>query len=164
MGKHRPNYHRDYYKNNKEYWQNRAKENPEQIKATAKACSQKRLAKGLCLYCIQPRMPNHSQLCQKHWFIGRAWANLRSKTVTMGKKLEQKLIAQNYKCPYTNEVLVPGINCHLDHIYPKHRFPELSKDINNLEWVSEKVNLAKRIMTKKEFIDFCEIVYKTAQT
>ena len=163
MGKHRPNYHRDYYQTHKEYWQNRVVDRKKD-KAIHKKGRQNRLSNGQCLYCIQARLPNN-QLCLKHWFIGRAWANLQSKTVVMGKKLEEKLISQNYRCPYTNEILIPGINCHLDHIYPKHRFPELSSDINNVEWVSEKVNLAKRVMTKKEFIDFCKTVCQnTAQT
>jgi 5-methylcytosine-specific restriction endonuclease McrA len=62
------------------------------------------------------------------------------------------LIQQNFTCPYTGDKLVLGVNASIDHIKPKKRFPELASDINNIEWVSFRVNYHKYDCTKEEFI------------
>jgi hypothetical protein len=66
--------------------------------------------------------------------------------------LRDKLISQDYRCAYTGELLVLGVNDLLDHIYPAMRFPERAKDPTNLEWVSRKINEMKRDRTPEEFL------------
>jgi 5-methylcytosine-specific restriction endonuclease McrA len=48
-------------------------------------------------------------------------------------RLRDKLVSQGYRCVYTGELLVLGVNDSLDHIYPASRFPERAKDPNNLK-------------------------------
>jgi 5-methylcytosine-specific restriction endonuclease McrA len=67
-------------------------------------------------------------------------------------------------CPYTGEMLVLGVNAHLDHIESKRNRPDLARDINNLEWISEKANLAKNGMSKDEFIQFCSLIAAFAKS
>jgi len=64
----------------------------------------------------------------------------------------------NPVCPYTGEMLVLGVNAHLDHIESRRNRPDLARDIDNLEWISEKANLAKNGMSKNEFIQFCSLI------
>ncbi len=162
MGKHRPNYYKEYYQNNKERLKKRVKENQAKIKINRNITQGNRLKKGECKFCNQLRLPNHNRLCEKHWFVSIATFNIGIATTEIANILKQKLVSQNYKCPYTGEILIPGVNCHLDHIYSKHRFPELKSNLDNVEWVSEKANIAKQTMTKKEFTDFCGIIYKNS--
>ena len=68
------------------------------------------------------------------------------------RNLRDKLIAQDYRCPYTGELLILGVNDSVDHIYPVARFPERAHDLNNIEWVSRSVNEMKRDRTPDEFM------------
>jgi len=78
--------------------------------------------------------------------------------------LRDKLISQNYRCAYTGEQLVLGINASVDHAFPKKRFPDLSRDPSNIEWVTREINLAKRDLTREEFISMCSKVAHTSQS
>lgn len=133
-------------------------DNPKRSRANDRINQAKRLENGLCCNCSNAVMLNHNRMCEKHWYIEAAQHATRKGTVANGVKLHQKMILQQYTCPYTGEKLVPGINAHLDHIYPRHRFPELEGDMDNLEWVSDTANLAKRVMTKDEFVNFCRLI------
>ena len=57
----------------------------------------------------------------------------------------------NPYCPVTNEHLIPGINCSLDHIIPISQQPELALDPNNMRWVSKVYNQAKGAMSDEDF-------------
>lgn len=134
------------------------KDNPQRARANDRINQAKRLEHGLCRSCSNTLMPNHNRMCEKHWYIQAADTAMGKGTTINGAKLREKMVRQNYMCPYTGEKLVPGVNAHLDHIYPRHRFPELEGEMDNLEWVSETVNLAKQVMTKDEFISFCSLI------
>jgi hypothetical protein len=117
--------------------------------------SKHRHSKGLCFYCDNPKLA-HANKCEKCWFAYAANKRLGKKNYKNGNILKQKLIDQNYKCPYSGRKLTPGINCELDHIKPVSRFPLLAHDINNVEWIDSEVNHAKNNMTKEEFISMCK--------
>jgi hypothetical protein len=51
----------------------------------------------------------------------------------------------------------------LDHIKPCSKFPELSKDINNVQWVTKWANAAKWDLTTEEFIAQCKQVYENSK-
>lgn len=68
--------------------------------------------------------------------------------------LKEKLEAQNFKCAYTGEAIVPGINASIDHIVPASRGG--SDGPENLQWVSKVINLMKTSMTHDEFIAMCK--------
>lgn len=132
--------------------------NRERDRANQIAGYNDRVSRGLCKFCTNPQMPHSNRLCEKHWYVEIATENLGAGTVEVARLLKDKLESQNYTCPYTGEKLVPGLNCHLDHILPTSRFPEKRHDIDNVEWVSERANYAKRDLTPQEFIELCNRV------
>jgi hypothetical protein len=67
------------------------------------------------------------------------------------KELLNMLEQTNYICPYTGDKIIIGINDSIDHILPSSKFPELSKDINNLHWVTRDANNMKLYHTEDEF-------------
>ena len=67
--------------------------------------------------------------------------------------LRDKLIQQNYRCAYSGDTLVPGMNAAVDHKLPYCRFPEHRYDPDNVEWVTLEVNELKRDRTPDEFLD-----------
>lgn len=56
--------------------------------------------------------------------------------------------------------MVLGDNTSIDHILPVSRYPEKSKDIDNLEWVTLTVNLMKRNRTADEFMELVKQIAK----
>lgn len=73
--------------------------------------------------------------------------------------LLSKLEAQNYKCPYIGEDLILGDNAWIDHIMPRSRFPELSNDIDNVEWITGEVNRMKQDRTPEEFLSLIKQIH-----
>jgi len=84
-------------------------------------------------------------------------------TTEVAALLKNKLVDQDYKCPYTGIDLVLGTNTELDHKFPVSRFPELAEDLDNVEWVCSIINKAKYDRTKNEFLALCEKVVMTAK-
>lgn len=74
--------------------------------------------------------------------------------------LKEKLVAQNYRCAYTGVPLVLGVNDSVDHILPRSRFPELVGDPTNIEWTTGQVNLAKRDLTRDEFLELVKQIVR----
>jgi 5-methylcytosine-specific restriction endonuclease McrA len=74
------------------------------------------------------------------------------KTAKHAEVIGQKLKDQNYRCAYTGEEIILGLNDSLDHILPISKFPELRSDPANVEWVTRKVNCMKWDSTRDEFI------------
>ena len=113
----------------------------------------KNRARGLCYQCKNPPIEGNSW-CEKHWFGQLAWrCGLRGKG--NGEKLKSILVSQNYTCPYSGRTLTIGKNASVDHIQPRSKFPHLTGEISNMEWVDEDVNRAKRTMSREEFISMC---------
>ncbi len=133
--------------------------NKEKIKAYGQTQRLRRKDKKSCKKCSKPRM-QHSLLCELHWYGTIAYnAGLRD-SIEDGKLLKEIMEKQRYTCPYSGEKLVPGVNCSLDHIKPKSRFPLLTTDISNMEWTTKLVNRSKYDMTKEEYYLFIEKILK----
>lgn len=116
--------------------------------------SQKR--KGLCQYCSKQPLLNRG-VCEKHYVVLVAKQGLNR----ADNKTVEELIFRfrsNPFCPYTGEALTLGVNAHLDHIKSKKNHPELSNDINNVEWISELANLSKNGLNKDDFIKLCKTI------
>ena len=120
-----------------------------------------RLAVGKCKYCSQPYLPS-KLVCRKHYVVDIASKTLGVAKATLATELLRRFDANPY-CPYTGELLVLGINAHLDHILSLKNRPDLKGDINNVEWISETANLSKNGFNKDEFIEFCKIVAKRCE-
>lgn len=90
--------------------------------------------------------------CSKHYFENRCQKSLGKRDINLALVIKDKIKQQNYKCVYTGEKLILGVNAHLDHIMPRSRFPELANDVNNLEWVTDEINNLKGQLTKEEFL------------
>jgi len=122
------------------------------IKAASKAQREAWKASGMCCDCGSPVILNNTMFCQKCWFQKTARSRLGSQKYW--RLLIKKLEDQHHTCPYTGVRLIPGENAWLDHIYPVSRFPEISSDPNNVEWVCREINEMKRDRTRAEFLDY----------
>jgi len=113
----------------------------------------------VCRSCGNPTIPNSSHFCEFHYVASKLRYAVGTKCNDYTQIMLDRLKQQDYKCPYTGEQIILGINAHLDHIKPKSRFPELATDLNNIEWVSAVINHAKADMTKEEFLSQYRITY-----
>jgi hypothetical protein len=110
---------------------------------------------GLCMSCgTNPQLlalqNKRNAVCEDCYIKQTATATM--KQYNLWRLLKEKLVEQNYRCPYTGNLLVLGVNASIDHIYPQSRFPELISNPDNFEWVDIKVNHIKRNMTRDEFV------------
>jgi len=113
---------------------------------------------GVCSSCGRKKL-EHVQTCFDCWIITIASQNLRGVRGS-SRIIKNKIIAQDFKCFYTGEQLVPGINASIDHLKPKKRFPELKNNPDNIVWCSQNINEQKRDTTKEEFITICHLIAK----
>jgi hypothetical protein len=126
--------------------------------------------KGMCAVCGKNPILNglvNSPLglrkCEKCYLKTCSKRNLESSA--HWQELKQKLINQDYKCVYTGTLIELGVNDSLDHIKPASKFPELAKDVNNVEWVARGINSTKWNRTSDEFINLVvKIAYNNKQT
>lgn len=118
----------------------------------------KKVLNGICRFCKNPKLST-ATMCEEHWFKNVALRRL--KKTSLWEELREKLKSQDYRCPYSGEILVIGSNTSLDHILPVSKFPELASEVSNVEWVTNNVNTAKRDMTREEFLKFCELIVET---
>ena len=150
---------REWYQNNKEksrlYKAMWVKRNPQQRQEVRIRWVNKNKNSGLCTCCLEPRMPYSSLFCEYHYYANAASNNLGTARKEVALALRQKLIDQDFRCPYTGTKLVLGKNTAVDHIYPRSRFPHLGKELSNVEWVRRDVNFAKFNLTPDEFIALC---------
>ncbi len=130
--------------------------NPERVKQLSRDFRDKQRSKELCESCSNKILPNRN-ICEKHYVVSVAKACLGkadSKTVDV----LLKRFHENPVCPYTEKVLVLGVNAHLDHIKSRKNHPELVSSIDNVEWIHETANLCKSSFDKDDFIAFCKFV------
>lgn len=116
--------------------------------AAGKAKYLRHKSKGLCHRCGAEVLVN-CKLCHRCWLRKKSIDNLG--TETRWQELGNKLIAQEYICPYTGELLVPGINASVDHIFPSSLYPELEYELDNVEWVDMRFNRTKFDYTPDQF-------------
>lgn len=91
---------------------------------------EKQFDKGLCKVCKQPRLFD-LKVCKKHHLADLSYKHLG--TTTRWEELEKLLEKQDYKCIYTGDELILGINASVDHIKPLSQNPELNNSIENLQ-------------------------------
>ena len=85
---------------------------------------------------------------------GRRWMANRKGSVRM-RELLKKLEQQGNRCALSGE-LIDHKNSEIDHIIPVSRGG--SSEIENLQWVTRKINRMKQTMTNEEFVDACKAV------
>lgn len=112
----------------------------------------------VCITCGKELLKHSTRFCKLHYVntTTRYIIGKRNKKFTL--KLIKKFENNNI-CPYTGEILILGLNTHLDHILPRSRYPTLTTSIDNLEWISAVANHAKGTMTKDEFLSRYKITY-----
>lgn len=71
----------------------------------------------------------------------------------MARPLSDLFDAQGAKCTYTDEPLILGVNVSLDHKLPQCRGG--GHNIENLQWVSKRINKNKFNLTHEEFVAEC---------
>jgi 5-methylcytosine-specific restriction endonuclease McrA len=121
------------------------------------------IKKGLCTGCASEKYMEHykdkvdirTKWCQtcylkmlsaRHFGVVSQWENLF-----------EILKQQNFICPYTGDKLILGINDSVDHIFPRSLYPEKTKDINNMRWVTRTINNMKYDLLDN---DFCAEISK----
>ena len=111
---------------------------------------------GICRSCSLPVFANSKLYCEKHWYAQVALNNKLKKTLV--PELRALAIGQKYICPYTGDLLIPGLNMSLDHINPKSK--EGTNNISNLQWINTDVNYMKRNLNEKDFLSLCHKIVK----
>jgi len=104
--------------------------------------------------CRQDRVGRSTQFCDWHWF--REVSKNRMKSADFATALKELANRQEYRCVYTGELLLPAVNMSLDHILPASRFPHLVSDIENVQWVTARINWMKGDYTHDEFVNQCQ--------
>jgi transposase-like protein len=120
----------------------------------------KRKESGLCGNCNSQVMPgSRVRQCEKHWYGTVACGRLGDSL--LWPQLREMAERQQFRCVYTGETLVPGVNMSLDHIMPTSRFPHLAGEITNVQWVTKKINVMKGARTHDEFVALCRLIANT---
>tara|TARA_R110002051_G_scaffold175164_3_gene245212 strand:- start:604 stop:1188 length:585 start_codon:yes stop_codon:yes gene_type:complete len=94
-----------------------------------------------------------SKLCETHYYKKTAFSRVGSSdhwNLLRDKAHEQKML-----CAISGEGLIPGVNMSLDHIKPESVYPDSKNDVNNVQWVTKWVNVAKSNLDMDDFIKRC---------
>ena len=94
-----------------------------------------------------------SKLCEDHYYKKTSFGRMGSSdywSFLRDKAYEQKML-----CAISGEDLIPGDNMSLDHIKPESIYPDLKCEINNVQWVTKWVNIAKWDLGMDEFVKRC---------
>jgi hypothetical protein len=114
---------------------------------------------GRCnAYGCKAKAVTDGRLCENHFFKNASVNRLGC--YKHARALQALAERQNYTCPLTGDKLIPTVNMSLDHILPSSKYPDLKKDINNVQWVTKWANAAKWDLTTEEFIAKCKQVYE----
>lgn len=117
------------------------------------------VTRGLCAACGQaPHMSIYGdkrpdvmmRLCEVCYLKQTSCSRFGS--VEHWKMLKDKLESQNYCCVYTGDKLILGVNDSVDHILPRSRYPELTLDLNNIQWTTRVINTMKLNLLECEFL------------
>lgn len=123
------------------------------------------IEQGLCASCGQePHMSVYGdsrpdimmRLCQI-CYLKQTSCN-RFGSIKHWKVLLSILKAQEYRCAYTGERLVLGVNDSIDHVLPRSRYPNLIFDSSNIQWTTRVVNTMKLNLLDCEFLAVIEKV------
>jgi hypothetical protein len=132
------------------------------IKRKNKESREKRVNKlsalGLCTRCgVEKYLPSYSnrptktRRCQICYLKTVSFRHFDCEDYYID--LLHKLQKQDFKCAYTGDYLILGINDSLDHIFPKKKFPEKAKSLDNIQWVTRDINRMKSSFEETLFIE-----------
>ncbi len=107
----------------------------------------KYLKMNKCVQCGRETVPNNN-FCTKHYFQNVSWSAFG--TTKYWVDIQKKWDQQKGRCAYTDEILILGVNASLDHILPRSKYPEVKDSIDNIQWISTKMNIIKNDMTESE--------------
>lgn len=127
--------------------------NQEKVKSTRKKLYDQRRGTGICVKCNNKTLPNHS-LCEEHWYRKTSLTNLG--TTKYWKLIKELAENQNFRCIYTDELLIPAVNMSLDHIISRKDNPNLINDTNNVQWITKQMNQIKNELSHDNFIKLCK--------
>ena len=119
-----------------------------------------RLSNGICKQCSNIRLPNSNYFCEKCYLKNLSVNHF--KTAKYWEILKNKLESQEYKCAFTNDVLILGVNDSLDHKFPISRFPDDYDNMDNLHWTTRTINSMKQNLTDNEFLELITKIYNIA--
>lgn len=127
----------------------------DKLAARRKTVTDKLRSEGRCP-CGADATTSHKndKLCMPCWF--RKVAKGRTRNECSWEMLQKLLLEQNGCCTYSREKLVPGVNASLDHKIPVSRGGR--NTIDNLQWVTQRINSMKSDMTHEEFVSLCAII------
>lgn len=112
---------------------------------------------GLCCRCGKKSSLVYASLCQICYLKSKSRSHL--KAGGQWKILLTLLNSQNWRCPYTGEKLILGLNDSIDHKLPRIKFPKQALDISNLEWITRGANQMKADRTPDEFLALIKQIY-----
>lgn len=118
-----------------------------------KQLAQVRQGSGLCKVCGTPSL-QVNKFCRDCWFYNVAAVTLKSSS--KAQAIAQLYEDQQGRCAYIGEALILGVNTSLDHKTPKCRGG--SHDIDNLQWVTKRINKNKYNLTHDEFVAECATI------
>lgn len=113
--------------------------------------------KGLCQHCKEPKLIN-SVYCETHYlkYVSKRLFGSMSKWQELKKQLE----IQDYKCIYTGEELILGLNASADHKNPLSTHTHLYGDVNNIQWTTIDVNIMKLNHSEDKFFQLIKKIYE----
>jgi hypothetical protein len=122
-----------------------------------RALAARRRGLGLCTHCGRdPICEGYEPTRVKYALCERCHLQKRSLQAFGTRKhwalLKKKLIEQEHRYPYSGDKIILGRNDSLDHILPRSRYPGLSRNVDNTQWVTKQVNHAKNNLLAQEFI------------
>jgi hypothetical protein len=91
------------------------------------------------------------RVCLKHW--ARIMAHRHLLNAKLGTGLLVRMELQTWRCAYSGEELVPGVNASLDHRIPVSQGG--ARTLDNVQWVSLQINRMKADLSEDEFIAAC---------
>lgn len=123
------------------------------------------LANGMCPQCGKNPLMEHLNPESSSWKFCETCFFKRFSLQNFGKtslweELKHLMESQRYKCSYTGEPLLLGVNASVDHRLPKSKYPELKNDLGNIQWVTTTVNRMKRDLLPEEFLAVVKAIHE----
>ncbi len=111
-----------------------------------------------CINCAKPSLKNNNS-CIYHWAYQivkiqsyrRKYDLDKDEAALLVRHLLGKLSNQNFRCAYSGVVLIPGVNCSLEHkeAYGKTQ----DNSLGNLVWVDVNLNKLKGFGNKEKGLE-----------
>lgn len=112
-----------------------------------------------CMYCPAPRW-HKSTSCRLH-FVEKVLNNFHI-SAHFSEQMARRLEEADFKCFYTDTVLIPGENASLDHVKPRSKFPHLVDCLDNLVWCDRTINNMKTALEVPDMLTACRKMLEKA--